>query len=74
MSSTPTTQNLFHAMRGHVCDGQVIHMSNGDTCTLRAVMGGWQLFDQRGRPYSVPTDSAHVVECIVTSYPDESLQ
>ena len=73
MSGTPTTQQAFHAMRGHVCDGQQIIMDNGDRCTLRAVMDGWQLFDQHGRPHSIPTDSAHVVECLVYSYPSEDL-
>lgn len=69
-----TTQQAFHSMRGHVADGCEIQMDNGDLCTLKAVVGGWQLFDQKGRPHSVPTSSAHVVECIVVSYPDESLQ
>lgn len=70
---TRTTQDAFHPMRGHVCDGQIIQMNNGDTCTLRAVMVGWQLFDQHGRPHSVPTDSAHVIACLVTVYPSEEL-
>lgn len=68
-----TTQQAFHSMRGHVCDGQQIKMDNGDLCTLRAVMGGWQLFDPKGRPHSVATKSAHVVECLVYVYPSEEI-
>jgi hypothetical protein len=64
-----TTQQAFHAMRGHVRNGQQIKMDNGDLCTLLAVMAGWQLYDPQGRPHSEPTDSAHVVECIVYAYP-----
>ena len=67
-----TTQQAFHAMRGHVADGCEIQMDNGDLVTLKAVMGGWQMF-VNGRPHSVPTDSAHVVECLVYVYPSEDL-
>ena len=70
---THTTQDAFHAMRGDVADGTVIKMNNGDTCTLRATMKGWQLFTPDGKPHAVPTDSAHVVECIVFTYPSEEL-
>ena len=68
-----TTQDAFHSMRGHVADGTVITMRNGDVCTLRAVAKGWQLFDAHDRPHSVPTDSAHVVECLVYTYPADTL-
>ena len=68
-----TTQDAFHSMRGHVADGTVIIMRNGDVCTLRAVTKGWQLFDAHDRPHSVPTDSAHVVECLVYTYPADTL-
>jgi hypothetical protein len=68
-----TTQDDFHSMRGHVADGTKITMDNGDVCTLRAVMKGWQLFDPQGRPHSAPTDSAHVVECLVYVYPSDDL-
>lgn len=68
-----TTQDDFHSMRGHVADGTVITMRNGDVCTLRAVVKGWQLFDAHDRPHSVPTDSAHVVECLVYTYPADTL-
>lgn len=67
-----TTQRGFHAMRGHVADGCEIQMDNGDLVTLKAVRDGWQLF-VNGRPHSVPTDSAHVVECLVYVYPSEDL-
>ena len=67
-----TTQDEFHAMRGHVADGCQIKMNNGDLATLRAVIGGWQLFVE-GRPHSIPTVSAHVVECLVFSYPSEEI-
>jgi hypothetical protein len=54
-----------------VADGVQVEMGNGDLCTLRAVMGGWQLFTPDGKPHMVPTDSAHVVECVVFSYPSD---
>ncbi len=60
-------------MLGHVADGTAIVMRNGDVMTLKAVMEGWQLFDSNGRPFSVPTNSAHVVECIVFAYPSEDI-
>ncbi len=65
-----TTQQAFHSMRGHVTDGCEIQMDNGDLLTLKAVHGGWQLFNN-GVPQMVPTDSAHVVECVVFSYPED---
>lgn len=68
-----TSQDAFHSMRGHVADGVEIQMNNGELVTLRAVMAGWQLFDQTGRPHSAPTRSAHVVECLVFSYPSEEI-
>lgn len=67
-----TTQQAFHSMRGHVADGCEIQMDNGDLVTLKAVHRGWQLF-VGDRPHSVPTDSAHVVECLVFSYPNEEI-
>lgn len=68
-----TTQNEFHSMRGHVSDGCTIMMNNGDTVILKAVMQGWQLFVQDGKPHSLPTNSAHVIECLVYSYPSEEI-
>lgn len=63
-----TTQQGFHPMLGHVADGTEILMDNGDVVILKAVMKGWQLF-HNDRPLDVPTDSAHVVACLVFSYP-----
>jgi len=68
---TTTTQDAFHSLRGHVADGVQIAMNNGDTLTVKAVMGGWQLVDQNGRLVDVPTDSAHVLECLVYAYPND---
>lgn len=68
-----TTQNQFHPMRGHVCDGCEVMMNNGDVVTVRAVMAGWQLMDADGRPHGIATNSAHVLACVVTSYPSEDL-
>ena len=68
-----TTQQAFHAMRGHVADGTEISMTNGDLVTLRAVMDGWQLYGPTGKPHSVPTRSAHVIECLVYVYPSEDI-
>jgi len=67
---TTTTQDSFHAMQGHVADGVKIHMNNGDVATLRAVLKGWQLF-VNGKPHLLATNSAHVVSCIVFSYPGD---
>lgn len=68
-----TTQDEFHAMRGHVADGVAIDMRNGDVLTLRAVMLGWQLYDQDGRPFGLATNSAHVISCLVYSHPSEEV-
>lgn len=68
-----TTQDAFHSMRGHVADGTEIVMRNGDTLTLRSRQTEWQLYDQTGRPFGLPTRSAHVVECLVYSHPSEDI-
>lgn len=66
---TRTTQSEFHSMRGHVSQGCEVRMENGDLMIVKSTMNGWQLFDKDGRPFSTPTHSAHVLECIVFSYP-----
>lgn len=68
-----TTQDAFSSMRGHVADGCEIVMRNGDVLTLKSVIQGWQLFDQNNRPFNAPTNSAHVVECIVVAHPSEEI-
>lgn len=60
-------------MRGHMEDGCQITMNNGDVVTLKAVMKGWQLVGPDSRPHGVPTNSAHVVACLVFNYPEETL-
>lgn len=71
--STTTTQKNFHSGYGHVADGTTIKMDNGDVLTLKAVMKGWQLFDEQGRPHSIPTNSAFVIDCLVFAYPSEEI-
>lgn len=68
-----TTQDDFHSMRGHLEDGTQVEMRNGDTLTIKAVTAGWQLVDQDGRPFGVPTASAHVIDCLIYNYPNEEL-
>lgn len=68
-----TTQDDFHPMREHLEDGTQVEMRNGDTLTIKAVTAGWQLVDQDGRPFGVPTASAHVIDCLIYNYPDEEL-
>ena len=69
---TTTTQDAFHPMRGHVADGVTVKMRNGDIVTVKAVMNGWQLYVGE-RKHSIPTNSAHVVECLIYNYPSEEL-
>lgn len=69
---TTTTQNEFHSMRGHVADGVTVKMRNGDIVTIKAVMSGWQLMVGERR-HSIPTPAAHVVECLIYNYPEETL-
>ena len=66
-----TTQDAFHSLMGHVANDAQIAMNNGDTLTVKAVMGGWQLVDQKGRIVDAPTDSAYVLECLVYAYPND---
>ena len=66
-----TTQDAFHSMKGHVAEGTEITMNNGDVLTIKAVLKGWQLIDQLGREVAAPTNSAHVVSCIIYDYPKE---
>ena len=68
-----TTQDSFHPLMGHMEDGTVIAMRDGDTLVLKAVMRGWQLFDGKGRPFGLPTPSAHVIAALVTAHPSEEL-
>lgn len=65
-----TTQQAFHSMRGHMVDGCEIQMDNGDLLVLKAVHGGWVL-TRNGTPQDAPTNSAHVIECQVFSYPED---
>ena len=68
-----TTQAEFHPMRGHVAEGTQIQMRNGDVLTIKAVVKGWQLVDQEGRPFGHPTHSAHVIDCLIYNHPNEEL-
>lgn len=68
-----TTQDQFHPMMGHVADGCVIGMRNGEVLTLKSVINGWQLYDQEGRPFNISTSSAHVVACMVEAHPSEDI-
>lgn len=68
---TVTNQANFSAMAGHVEVGTVVHMDNGDTLTLCNRIQGWIFTDQKNRDVQVPTNSAHVLECIVYRYPGD---
>lgn len=68
-----TTQDNFHPMRGHVVDGCEITMRNGDICTIKASIHGWELLNPKGLIVGVPTKSAHVLACLVERYPLEEL-
>lgn len=64
-----TTQNEFHPMRGHVDDGVNVRMNNGDICTVRASMRGWELIRTDGSRHGEPTTNANIFTCIVLAYP-----
>lgn len=65
-------QDAFTSMQGHVADGTEVLMRNGDTVTVKAVMGGWQLY-HGDRPHAPPTNSAYIIECLVYSYPSPEI-
>lgn len=46
-----TTQENFHPMRGHVDDGVKVKMNNGDICSVRASMRGWELIRPDGSQF-----------------------
>lgn len=62
---TTTTQDNFTAMRGHVDDGTVIRMNNGQVLTIRPDMRGWRIVDEAGRQISDSDMSAFGVECFI---------
>ena len=62
-----TSQNMFQIMQGHVMDGTVVRMNNGDVLTLRAQMNGWVLDGPNGSSSEMPT--AAEVEWHVIHYP-----
>ena len=67
-----TTQNAFHAFRGHVADGCEVLMNNGDTVLIQNEMRGWHLFvvtDKGLKFHANAGNSAHVVECLIYVYP-----
>lgn len=68
-----THQHNFSAARGHVVDGTVIIMRNGEILTLENTPFGWQLSDEEGRPFGYPTTSVHVIECLVYVHPSEEI-
>lgn len=65
---TNTTQDSFHPMRGHVADGTVIIMRNGDRVTLKATMAGWCLMRQDGTVYAECGHNAYNVAAFVEQY------
>lgn len=68
-----TTQDLFHPMRGHVDDGCVIKMRNGEEMTVRGTMNGWQLVHADGRHHSAPSHSAYDLARIVNDFPADDI-
>ena len=67
-----TTQDYFHSMRGHVAQDCEIQMNNGDLVMLDADHHGWvmyQVVDGKRKFHANAGFSAHVVECLVYSYP-----
>jgi hypothetical protein len=62
------TQGNFHPMFGHVRDGEIIHMDNGDKLMLRATMRGWQLHKD-GKPWGPPTADAYDLVGTIDRYP-----
>ena len=62
-----TSQNMFQPMQGHVMNGTVVRMNNGDVLTLRAQMNGWVLDGPNGSSSEMPT--AAEVEWYVIHYP-----
>lgn len=64
------TQGEFSSLNGHMVNGTEIQMRNGDVCILKRVAEGWQLH-RNDTPFMVPTKSAHVIECVVFSYPED---
>lgn len=63
--SVETTQTEFHPMRGHVIEGALVTMDNGDTLKLRATMNGWVLDGPSESSSELPT-AAHVERYILS--------
>ena len=61
-----TSQQEFHAMRGHVRDGTIVNMDNGDTAKIRAEMRGWVVETEQGRSEQMQT--AAEVEFYIVHY------
>ena len=66
MKTIVTTQDAFHAMRGHVADGTTIILPQGGKLEIVASMKGWRLVD-KGRIVG-ESDNAYIIQDMVLSY------
>ncbi len=61
------SQNSFHPMRGHVDDGVIVRMNNGELLTIKSTMAGWIIVDQTGKPIAAPSQSANAIASNIQS-------
>lgn len=62
-----TTGANFSAMLGHVADGTLVLMGNGECLTIRPDMRGWHVVDWQGKQISDSNLSAFGVECFIVA-------
>jgi hypothetical protein len=66
-------QNNFHPMFGHVRDGQIVRMNNGDTLLLTNKIKGWQFYKD-GKPFGPVCADPYDLVPLVDNYPKQPYQ
>ena len=62
-----TTQDAFHVMRGHVADGTIVMLPQGERLEIVSSMKGWQLIGKDGEIVG-ESNNAFVIQDIVLAY------
>lgn len=62
-----TSQDAFHTMRGHVADGTMVKMENGNTLKIKNEIKGWVIL-KHNAVIAGPFSSAIEVEIFIVNY------
>lgn len=62
-----TSQGAFHTMRGHVTEGAMVKMENGDALKIKSEIKGWVILKDNA-VIAGPFSSAIEVEIFIVNY------